>query len=278
MPGHHFMITFTMPKQIRRFIRSNQRICYEAMFAASSRTIKKLSQNKKYIGGDLPGFFGVLHTWGRQMPYHPHIHYVVAGGAYSRSDDRWHPSRIDFFLPVKLMSKIYKKEFRFEMEKARLASKIPQDVWKQAWVVHCLAVYGSGTSIKYLAPYVFRVAISNTRIIKMHERKVFFKYKKPKSRRWRSMALDVMEFMRRFLQHVLPTGFMKVRYYGFMHPAASVSRQKIAALIELAFGFEIEAPKDTLDPVPEPRCRHCGGNLRRIASIVSFEPVLSRTG
>jgi len=106
LPGHHFMITFTVPQQLRRFIRSNQRLCYSALFKASSDTMKKLATNEKYIGGDLPGFFGILHTWGRQMPYHPHIHYIVPGGALSKSNGIWYPSRIDFYLPVKAMSKI----------------------------------------------------------------------------------------------------------------------------------------------------------------------------
>lgn len=278
LPGHHFMITFTVPKQMRRFIRSHQRVCYAAMFAASSQTIKKLVRDKKYIGGDLPGFFGVLHTWGRQMPYHPHIHYVVAGGAFSKTDDRWHSSRIDFFLPVKAMSKIFKEKFRDEMKKSRLASKIPKDAWKQAWIVNCQAVGSSAASVKYLAPYVFKVAISNSRITKVENRKVFIKYKKQRSRRWRTMALDVMEFLRRFLQHVLPTGFMKVRYYGFMSPASSVPLSKIATLIELTFGFEIETPKVIREPIQMPKCSHCGGNLRHIATILPPGLMLSRTG
>ena len=119
LPGHHFMITFTVPQQIRRFIRSHQRACYAAMFKASSETIKKLVLDEKYIGGDLPGFLGVLHTWGRQLAYHPHIHYVVPGGALAKKDDRWHPSRIDFYLPVKAMSKIFKAKFRDEKEQSR---------------------------------------------------------------------------------------------------------------------------------------------------------------
>jgi hypothetical protein len=278
LPGHHFMITFTVPKQIRRFIRSNQRTCYSAMFAASSQTIKKLARDEKYIGGDLPGFFGVLHTWGRQMPYHPHIHYVVPGGAFSKTDGRWHPSRIDFFLPVKAMSKIFKEKFRAEMIKSRLASKIPSDAWKQAWIINCQAVGSSAASVKYLAPYVFRVAISNSRIIRVENRNVFIKYKKTNSRRLRTMSLDVMEFIRRFLQHVLPTGFMKVRYYGFMSPASSVPLKKIAWLIGLTLGFEIKTPKDNPEPIQMPKCSHCGGILRHIAAILPFGPVMARTG
>ena len=118
LPGHHFMITFTVPGQLRRFIRSHQKICYAALFKASADALKVLAADPKHIGGDLPGFFGILHTWGRQMNYHPHIHYIVPGGALSKSDDRWYCSRIDFYVPVKALSKIFAAEFRDEMKKS----------------------------------------------------------------------------------------------------------------------------------------------------------------
>lgn len=278
LPGHHFMITFTVPKQLRRFIRSHQRLCYSALFKASSETMKKLAADEKYIGGDLPGFLGVLHTWGRQLAYHPHIHYVVPGGALSREDDCWHPSRIDFYLPVKAMSKIFKAKFRDEMRKNDLDSYIPEEVWDQEWVVNCQTVGTGAHSIKYLAPYVFKVAISNSRIIKVENHKVFFKYKRPQSNRWRTMVLDVMEFMRRFLQHVLPSGFMKVRYYGFLSPRASVPLEKIEALIELSFGFEITKPEINIEPFDPPKCNHCGGSLKCVVSIPPLRLIRSGSG
>jgi hypothetical protein len=278
LPGHHFMITFTVPQKLRRFIRSHQRLCYSALFKASSETIKKLAADEKYIGGDLPGFLGVLHTWGRQLAYHPHIHYVVPGGALSKNDGSWHPSRIDFYLPVKAMSKIFKAKFRDEMRKSNLDSHIPQDVWDQDWVVNCQAMRAGAHSIRYLAPYVFKVAISNSRIIKVEDHKVFFKYKKPHSNRWRTMVLDVMEFMRRFLQHVLPCGFMKVRYYGFLSPGSSVPLERVKALIELSFGFEVTPPDSTVEPFDLPTCNRCGGSLKCIASIRPLRPLRSGSG
>ena len=278
LPGHHFMITFTVPETLRRFIRSHQRVCYSALFKASSQTMKKLALDEKYIGGDLPGFLGVLHTWGRQLAYHPHIHYVVPGGTLSKKEDRWHPSRIDFYLPVRAMSRIFKAKFRDEMRKNDLISDIPHEVWDKEWVVNSQAIGTGAHSVKYLAPYVFKVAISNSRIIKVEDHKVFFKYKKPKSNRWRTMILDVMEFMRRFLQHVLPTGFMKVRYYGFLSPGTSVSLKKIAALIELSFGFKITKPEINIEPFHMPKCNHCGGRLIFIFSILPFEMILSGPG
>lgn len=278
LPGHHFMLTFTVPQNLRRFIRTHQRLCYAAMFAASSQTIKKLATDPRHIGADTPGFFGVLHTWGRQMPYHPHIHYIVPGGALSKTDAKWHCSRIDFFLPVRAMSKIFKAKFRDIMKNSGLYPQIDPDVWRQDWVVNCQAIGAGEQGIKYLAHYVFKVAISNSRIVQVEDRKVFFKYRKPKSSRWRTMVLDVMEFMRRFLQHVLPAGFMKVRYYGFLHPGCSVPLEKVAALIELAFGFQITAPKTVLEPAEPMLCKSCSATLVFRASLLPFKSVVARPG
>jgi hypothetical protein len=263
LPGHHFMITFTVPEKLRRFIRSHQHLAYSALFKASSEAIKKLAADQRHIGGDLPGFFGVLHTWGRTLEYHPHIHYIAAGGALSTKDRTWHPARIDFYVPVKPLSKIFRAKFRDEIKACGLIHEIPPEVWETRWNVNCQAVGESSASIKYLAPYVFKVAISNSRIVKVEDRTVTFRYKKPKSNRWRTMALDVIEFVRRFLQHVLPTGFMKVRYYGFMNPNCNVDLDTVSTLIELSYGFNlppIEA--DALEPWEPLRCPHCGGALK----------------
>ena len=278
LPGHHFIITFTVPQQLRHFVRSHQRTCYAALFKASSETIKKLTADEKYIGGDLPGFFGVLHTWGRQLQYHPHIHYIAPGGALSKQDGSWHPSRIDFYLPIKAMSKIFKAKFRDEMIKHKLYDDIAPEVWHQSFNVNCQPVGNCEQSISYLAPYVFKVAISDSRIIKVEDRKVFFKYKKNRSQRWRTMSLDVMEFMRRFLQHVLPTNFMKVRYYGFLSPGSSVCLSTIDALIQLAYGFQICTPQPQIEPTPPITCPLCGGGLKFIISILPFELIPTDTG
>jgi len=268
LPCHHFMITFTIPESLRRFIRSNQRTAYSAMFKASSESLRKLAADEKYIGGDLPGFFGVLHTWGRTLDYHPHLHYIAAGGALSSAKGTWHPSRLDFYLPVKALSKIFRAKFRDEMEKAGLLDHIPAEVWQTDWVVNCQALGSSEASLKYLAPYVFRVAISNNRIISIENRTVSFRYRKSGSHRWRTLALEVLEFIRRFLQHVLPTGFMKVRYYGFMNTSCTVTMEQISSLIQLAYGFALALPESELEPLVPMVCPKCGGTLKLL--FVSF--------
>ena len=255
------MITVTVPECLRFFIRSHQSITYSALFKASADGIKKLVKDDKYVGGDLPGFFGVLHTWGSQLQYHPHIHFIVPGGAVSKKDGQWHPSRTDFFLPVKALSKIIKAKFQDAMKKNGLFDEIHESAWKQDWNIHSKEIGNSENAIAYLSRYVFKVAISDSRIIKVEDRKVTFQYKKKNSNRMRACTLDVMEFIRRFLQHVLPSGFMKVRYYGFLNPNCSISIEHVSALIELSFGFEICASsfeKKSLKPLT---CECCGGEL-----------------
>jgi len=274
LPGHHFMITFTVPEEIRRFIRSHQREAYSALFKASSEAIKKLANDGRHMGGDLPGFFGVLHTWGRTLEYHPHIHYVAAGGAYCTETMKWHPSRPDFYLPVIALSKIYRAKFHDEMKTCGLDGQIPPEVWQMEWNVNCQAVGEGAASIRYLAPYVFRVAISNSRIVKVEDGMVIFRYKKSQSSRWRTMSVNAMEFIRRFLQHVLPSGFMKVRHFGFMNPTCKVELQTISTLIELSYGFTIAQPKAEVAPREPFRCPDCGGRLKLHAIVLPNATVI----
>jgi len=262
------MITFTVPAALRDFIRANGRTAYAALFRASSRTLKRLASEPTYFGGDIPGFFGVLHTWGRQMHYHPHIHYIVPGGALCRTDGLWHSSRTDFYLPVRALSIIFKAKFRDAMKEAGLFDQIPSDLWQIEWNVNSQAIGSSEASLKYLAPYVFRVAISNSRIVKIENRTVFIRYRKCHSHRLRTLALEVMEFIRRFLQHVLPTGFMKVRYYGFMNPNCGVPLDHVTTLIEMACGFTMALPNTDLEPWQPITCPTCGGTLRLHALLL----------
>lgn len=260
LPGIHFMITFTVPEQIRRFIRSHQKAAYSALFAASSQALKKLSADPRHVGGDLPGFYGVLHTWGRQMQYHPHIHYVVAGCALNKKDHDVFQAKDNFYVPVKPLGIIFKAKFIDMMKKEGLYDQIPASAWKPYWNVNCQAVgEESEYATQYLANYVFKVAVSDNRV-STNGQTVFLSYKKQKSNRPRTMKLDPLEFIRRFLQHVLPKGFMKIRYYGFMHPSCSVALELVKSLIAKAIGLKI-APTCKPDPLPEPICKCCGGVL-----------------
>jgi hypothetical protein len=149
--------------------------------------------------------------------------------------------------------------------------------WQTDWNVNCQAVSSSEATLKYLAPYVFKVAISNSRIIGLHNRTVLIRYRKPHSQRPRTLALEVMEFIRRFLQHVLPTGFMKVRYYGFMNPNCAVPLDRIRDLIELSYGFALDLPLPELEPPRRSTCPSCGG-LLKFRSVLAPLKILRRSG
>jgi len=197
----------------------------------------------------------------------------VTGGALSTHDGKWHPSRPNFYLPVRALSKIYRGKFRDLMKKNGLFHLIPPEVWKIDWNVNIQPVGGAEAIIKYLSFYVFKVAISDHRIVNVENRKVTFSYKKSGSVRTRHLILDVMEFIRRFLQHVLPAGFMKVRYYGFMSPNSSASIDRIRGLIELSYEFEVTTPGFKTEK-PEPFCcPSCGGELKYLYSILPFQLV-----
>ncbi|ETR66523.1 MAG: transposase [Candidatus Magnetoglobus multicellularis str. Araruama] len=261
LPTHNFLATFTVPESIRNFIRSHQKDAYDALFKSSSDAIKKLVSDSKRINGDTPGFFGVLHTWGRQMQYHPHIHYVISGGAISTKDNRWHPSAENFFLPIKPLSIIFKAKFKEMMKEKGLLNDIPADVWEIDWNVNIQPSKGED-AIGYLSQYVFKVAISDHRISKVEDGNVTIRYSKPRSNRVRHLTLTAHEFIRRFLQHVLPKGFMKVRYYGFMHPCSSYSKT-VRSLIELSIEFDVEDAEtnNEIKSVDPKVCPTCGGKL-----------------
>jgi Putative transposase/Transposase zinc-binding domain len=270
LPCPYFLITFTVPAGLRSFVRRNQRIAYAAMFQASSAAIKTLAADPKYVGTTRCGFFGVLHTWGRTLEYHPHIHYVVPGGGLSDDGSQWLPSRADFFVPVRALSILFRAKLRDALDRAGLLAGVDAAVWRQDWVVHSQAVGDGRASLKYLAPYVFRVAISDRRVVSCEDGRVTFSYRKSGSNRWRRMTLDSSEFIRRFLQHVLPSGFPKVRHYGFLSPNSGEPIEAVRWLITLFCGLIhrlLAEPTRQPTDAPEIRCPTCGGPMRLLAFL-----------
>jgi hypothetical protein len=277
LPCRYFLLTFTMPEQIRPFCRSHQRAAYGAMFKAAAGALKKLVKDHRFIGSDLPGFTGVLHTWGRQVQYHPHLHFIVPAGGLSADRTKWLPAGNRFYLPVRALSKIFRAKFKAEMKSRGLVRQIAPEVWQVAWNVNCQAVGDSEATLKYLAPYIFRVAISDARIIAVEGRGVTFSYRKKESNRLRRTTLDVLEFIRRFLQHVLPPGFMKVRHYGFMSSncAISISRLRLLILADLqSMRLDLSnlSVKRQKTESARPRCSTCGGQLLYLFSIIPDKP------
>ncbi len=270
LPCPYFLLTFTLPAKLRPLVRAHQQACYAALFEASSGAIRKLTADPKYVGTKTPGFVGVLHTWGRMLDYNPHVHYVVPGGGLSEDGQAWLPSRADFFVPVKALSKIYQAKFRHALDRAGLLDHVDPAIWSQDWVVHSQAVGDGRASLEYLAPYVFRVAISDRRIVSSDNDHVTFSYRKSGTRHWRKTTLDAMEFIRRFLQHVLPTRFMKVRHYGFLSPNACQSIEAVRWLVSIHYDlvFLLLAVSKEAPRPPRVECAKCGGTMR----VVAFTP------
>lgn len=267
LPGPHFLLTFTVPETLRPFIRSHQRLAYHALFQASAMALKRLATDERFIGTDLPGFTGVLHTWGRQLQYHPHIHYIVPGGGLSEDRTAWRPSRVNFFGPVKALSPIYRALFKEDMQHAGLLEHIDPQVWTIPWNVHSQANHHGHSAFTYLAPYVFKVAISNSRIVSLTDRTVTFTYRKVGSTRLRTAHLDVMEFIRRFLQHVLPDGFVKVRHFGFLHASCAIPPATIRLMIVQGHPSG-ETPLQRKPPQPlAVRCPTCGAPMRVVMRL-----------
>jgi hypothetical protein len=267
LPGPHFLLTFTVPEPLRPLMRSQQRCAYHALFQASSMALKRLAQDERFIGTDLPGFTGVLHTWGRQLQYHPHIHYIVPGGGLSEDRTTWRPSRANFFVPVKALSPIYRALFKEAMPQAGLLEHIDPQVWTTPWNVHSQADHHGHSAFTYLAPYVFKVAISNHRLVSLTDRTVTFTYRKVGSARPRTTHLDAIEFIRRFLQHVLPDGFQKVRHFGFLHASCTLPLATIRRMIVQAPPGDDPPPPRIPPPPRTARCPTCGTPMRVVMRL-----------
>lgn len=239
LPVPYFLLTFTVPAGLNPIIRRQQSQFYDLLFKMSAAATQQLAQDPRFLGGTL-GMVGVLHTWGRNLAYHPHLHYLVPAGALAADRSTWLPARHNFLLPVKALSRLFRGKLQEALRGTSCYSQIPAKVWQQAWVVHCEAVGSGWGALKYLAPYIFRVAISNNRILKLANDQVTFRYRATESGAERLCTLGAEDFIHRFLQHVLPKGFVKVRYYGLFSP----SWRKTLALLHQQLHDPRAAPPD----------------------------------
>src|SRR5262245_31178452 len=174
LPCPYFLVTSTLPGSLRDLARGHQRVVYAALFEASSEALRVLAADPKFVGTDHPGFFGVLHTWGRTLEDHPHVHYVVPGGGLSGDGSRWLPSRADFLMPAKALSILFRAEVRDILAREGLLHLVNPSAWGRDWVVHSQAAGDGRASLRYLAPYVFRVAIGDRRIVSCDDGQVTF--------------------------------------------------------------------------------------------------------
>ena len=274
LPCTYFMATFTLPEALRSVARSNQKEVYGAMLDEAAASLRTLQKDPRFVGCDLAGFFGLLHTWGRQLQYHPHVHFVIPGGGLSKDRRTWVPAHGHFLVHVKALSRMFRGKIKQRFRKAGLLGLVPEEVWAQEWVVHCKAVGDGQHVMKYLGAYVFRVAISDSRIVGYDGKNVTFKYQKVGTSKYRQLTLPVFEFMRRFLQHVLPKGFVKVRHYGFLSPNCRIRIQQVAELICMLYEHLRSFPVKTRPPQkPKPlRCNQCGGLMQWMRFLAPIRP------
>jgi hypothetical protein len=265
------MVTFTLPANLRDVARCNQRAVYNLLFRTSAAALQELAQDPRYVGGQI-SLVGVLHTWGRNLCYHPHVHFLVPAGGLSTDGQQWLNARHNFLVPVKALSRLFRAKFRDALQETDFFDLVPAETWNSEWVVHCKPVGDGFPALKYLAPYIFRVAISNNRILKVTNGKVIFRYRASDTGRLRTCALVAEEFIRRFLQHVLPKGFVKVRYYGLSSP---VQRHQLGVIRLWLDTSAPEAPPqdDVDDSVDSPdlthsvRCPTCGQVMHLVQTI-----------
>lgn len=232
LPCDYFHVIATAPAELRGLFLREQKLCYGIFMKAVASALCELAKDKRYVGA-VPAIMAVLHTWMGRMLHHPHVHLLVSGGGLSEDGDTWHPTAYGFLVPVKKLSPMISQRFAQALQAQRpdLFAQISPKVWKKEWCSFCKH-FGQGRKavLSYLARYVFRIAITRSRILTMDETHVTFRYKDNDTGAWNTECITGVEFIRRFLLHVLPKGFHKVRYYG-LWSASNQSRHRSAQIL-----------------------------------------------
>lgn len=276
----YFHIVFTLPQELGPVALQNKRTLYGLLFRAASETLTTIAGDPKHLGARI-GFTAVLHTWGQTLVHHPHVHCVVPGGGLSPDGDRWIPARAQFFLPVRVLSRLFRKKYlaylRQAYQKGALVFGGPLQelrdphAWEAflgplsgvEWVVYAKPPFGSPEQVlKYLARYTHRVAISNARLVSVTSDHVSFRYKDYRKGSAKGvMRLTTAEFTRRFLLHVLPCAFVRIRHFGFL---SNRSRKEKLALCRTLLGStapgqtdSAESESPAADEPPGDRCPVC---------------------
>ena len=266
LPVEYFHVVFTVPQQIAAIAYQNKAVLYDILFRATAQTLRTIAADPKHLGAEI-GFIAILHTWGQNLMHHPHLHCVVPGGGISPDGEHWVACRPGFFLPVRVLSRLFRRLFLEQLQQAFVNGELQffnslEALHKPAafarylapvehaeWVVYAKAPFGGPQHVlEYLGRYTHRVAISNNRLLDFTDGTVTFQWKDYRHEsRNKVMRLDAQEFVRRFLLHVLPSGFQRIRHYGLLancHREAKLeqSRQLLAAPAPVA-----ELPAEPLD-------------------------------
>jgi hypothetical protein len=293
LPVGYVHIVFTMPEALARLALANKRVVYDLLFRAAAETLLHVAANPKRLGAAIGGLM-VLHTWGQRLHHHPHVHCVVPMGGLALARARWIHARPRFFLPIPVLRKLFRGKLVANLRQAFrdgrldfpgiLAPLKPEaafcaflrSLYRQSWVVYAKPPFGSPAHVlHYLARYTHRVAISNHRLVDVTPNTVSFRWKDYRhGSQIRTLTLDIDEFLRRFLLHVLPKRFVRIRYFGFL---ASRSRTPQLAQCRQALAVA-PAPPPEPPPPARPRsswsCPRCGGPMRLIARLTARQLVL----
>jgi hypothetical protein len=298
LPVPYCHVVFTVPEQLASLALQNQRVFYSLLFRAVSETLQEIAADARHLGAQT-GFLAVLHTWSQNLLHHPHVHCVVPAGGLSPDGSRWIACRPNFFLPVRALSRLFRGKLlaflrhafaedalRFWGQLADLAEPTRFHAWlrksqRAEWVVYAKPPFGGPDHVlKYFARYTHRVAISSSRLLSLDNGRVTFRWRDSRhGNQARSMTLEAVEFMRRFLLHILPSRFVKIRHFGFL---ANRNRSFALALCRqhLRASSNADRPAPTLtDEQPsavERRCPICHAGLLRIVEWLSANQILSR--
>jgi hypothetical protein len=287
LPVGYVHLVFTMPQPLARLALANKRVVYDLLFQAAAETLLQVASNPKRLGGDIGGLM-VLHTWGQRLQHHPHVHCVVPMGGLAPDGTRWIHARPRFFLPIAVLRKLFRGKLvaglRTAFQEGRLdfpgplASLKPEaafdaflrSLYRQPWVVYAKPPFGSPAHVlHYLARYTHRVAISNHRLVDVTDDTVSFRWKDYRhGSQIRTLTLDAHEFLRRFLLHVLPKRFVRIRYFGFL---ASRCRTRGLPQCRQAIGVApppVEPPATTPPPATW-ACPRCGGPMRIVERLTA---------
>lgn len=291
LPVEYFHVVFTLPAEIARIALWNKRAVYGLLFKASAETVATIAADPKRLGARV-GMTSVLHTWGSALTHHPHIHMIVPGGGLSLDGTRWVACKPGFFLHVRVLSRLFRRLFveglmalhhagqlRFfgdliELENASAFAKWVAPLRKIDWVVYAKPPFGGPEAVlAYLSRYTHRIAISNHRLVSADAGTVAFKWKDYRIKhgdRMKVMRLPTFEFIRRFLMHVLPDRFHRIRHYGFL--ASSGRKEKVAKIRALLGDIKAAEPDQTSKEAPPPftlrePCPCCGGQMRIIETF-----------
>jgi hypothetical protein len=270
LPCSYYLITLTLPAVLRPLAQSHSKVVYGILMKAAADAVQKLAADARFLGAR-PGILAVLHTWTRAMLYHPHVHMLVSAGGLSFDGRRWvQPKNPKFLVPVKALSVIFAAKVCTALKKAGLLHSIPRDVWKKPWVVHSRHA-GSGQKVlEYLGRYVFRIALTNNRLEQIQDGKVTFRYRDNRTQLLCRITLSGIEFLRRFLQHVLPRGCTKVRHYGIFSSHCRDKLDSARSFMTLPDAIATTTAPST-DIVADPGCETCPscrvGKLRLIDTL-----------